>query len=391
MQSANAIQENIGRYEQYAKSDPQNVSLLLQLGDLYHQAGRFDDAFACFERCLALEPGNARASGRKGLVMISQHRFADAEAILAKAANEGDRDPALLHNLGLAVYYQHRWGDARKYFADAATKGLMAPSNFAYLARALHHMSEMPDAIKACESWMELARDDASKSYLALLHTDGGNMDTARRLGLEVLAQDAANVDANVAVGSASIERQESDLARSCFGLALSRDPENGRAWLGMGLVHLYDQETPQAIHALESAARIFPDNAGIAVTLGWAHLIDKNAAAAEQAFENALRVDRTFAESHAGLAAALALQNKLDRAQEEIKLAKRLDPGSIGADVAKTFLLSAQGQQRQATDVFTNVLKQSPRKGVAPLIEQLRIYTRKKGPIQSLRANSSK
>ena len=383
--------DSIRRYEQYAKVDPKNVSLQLQLGDLYHQAGRFDDALAAFARCLEIEPGNVQARSRTASVMISQHRFADAESVLSELVAAGDTDPALQHNLGLAIYFQHRFDEARKHFASAAEAGLAAPSNFAYLARSLHHLGEMDAAIAAGASWANAAPSIESKSYLALLHMDGGDMQVGNRLGLEVLQQDASNVDANVVVGSASMEHQQADRARACFDIALKRDPENGRAWLGMGLVHLYDQQTPEAIAALANAARIFPDNAGIAVTYGWSHIIAKDAVNAEQAFEKALEVDRTFSESHAGLAAALALQGKLDRAQESLLLARRLDRHSIGADVAESFLRAAQGQQQEASDIFAHMLKKSPQKGVLPLIDQLRIYTNKKGPLRKQKAASTR
>ncbi len=315
--------------------------------------------------------------------MISQHRFTDAEEQLRALIDGGDRDASLLHNLGLALYFQHRFEEARQCFAAAAEGGLEVPSNFAYLARSLHHLGEIELAIAAGERWLATASGGESTSYLALLHLDAGNMQTASRLGIEALEQDATNVDANVVVGSTSMEHQDADRARKCFEIALQRDQDNGRAWLGMGLVHLYDQEPQQAVQALTAATQIYPGNAGMAVTLGWAHIVANDAIGAEHAFNNALAVDHTFAESHAGLAAALALQGKLDRARESLVIARRLERHSIGADIAESFLRSAEGEEQQAADIFAHMLKKSPRKGVPPLIEQLRLYSSKKGALR--------
>jgi tetratricopeptide (TPR) repeat protein len=237
----------------------------------------------------------------------------------------------------------------------------------------------MQNAIEAGTRWADAAPGVASKSYLALLHIDGGDVKTALRLGEEVLAEDRENIDANVAVGSASMESQETRRARECFEAALRHDPENGRAWLGMGLVHMYDQEPQKAIAALANAARIFPDSAGIAVTYGWSFVIALDAAGAEQAFLKALTVDRTFSEAHAGLAAALALQGKVDGAHASLELARRLNRHSIAADVADSFLKAARGQQQEAIDAFAAMLKKSPREDILPLLDQLRIYTKKK------------
>lgn len=374
------LQQAIERHEQYVKVDSNNALLWVNLGDLYHQAGRFEEAIASYERCLIQKPDHAPARSRIASVMISQHRFADAEKVLREIIQQGGSDGALLHNLGLTLYYQQRWDDARDCFAQAAELGLKAPTNYAYLARTFHHLGQMTEAIEAGQKWVDVANDAKSKSYLALLHMDDGNTEGGRVLALEVLAQNPEDVDANVVAGASSMEHQQAVEARNHFETALKHDKENGRAWLGLGLVHLYDQENEKAIEALENAERIFPDNPGIVVTLGWAKIIAKDPVGAEVVFERALRVDRNFSESHGGLAAALAFQRKLDRAEEEIKLAKRLDPASFGADIAKTAVLAVQGQQQNATDVFGKMLERAPKEGVLPLIEQLKIYTTKKG-----------
>lgn len=373
------LQKSIERYEQYVKVDPDNILLCMNLGDLYHQAGRLDDAIACYERCSSMQPEHPGVRSRIAAVMITQHRFADAEKVLRELLANGESDAALLHNLGLTLYYQKRWDEARSCFADASDNGLKAPMNYAYLARTLHQLGTMPEAIEAGRAWSESAQDIESKSYLALLYLDSGNTEGGRQLALDVLQTSPQDVDANVVAGVASAERQDNSDARAHFETALRHDSENGRAWLGLGLTHLYEQENEKAIDALENAVRIFPDNPGILVSLGWAKLIAKDPTGAERVFEHALQTDRNFGESHGGLAAALAFQQKLDRAQEEIKLARRLNPRGFGAEIAQTILLAVQGHEQAATEVFAKMLERSPQDGIAPLVEQLRIFSSKR------------
>lgn len=376
----NTLQQSIQRYEGYLESDSGNVMLRLSLGDLYHQAGKFDEAIACYKHCLLQDPGYAQARSRLASVLISQHQFAQAEEALRALIDGGDSDAALLHNLGLTLYYQERWDDAHKCFADAIARGLNNASNFAYLARALHHLGMMTEAIGAARSWMELAGDDESKSYLALLYMDDGDLAAGRKLALEVLAANPQDVDANVVAGTSSAENQNIKAARAHFETALRQDKNNGRARLGIGLVYLYEQDHARAIEALENAMRIYPKNSGIIVTLGWAKIAAKDVVGAEQIFEQALLVDRNFAESHGGLATALAFQQKTERAKEEINLARRLNPQSFGAEFAYTVILAAQGKQHAASIVFERLLEHSPKEGMLPLIEQLRIYSLKQG-----------
>ncbi|HYD78306.1 MAG TPA: tetratricopeptide repeat protein [Paucimonas sp.] len=353
--------------------------LRMTLGNLYHSAGRFGDAIASYEHCLRLSPGHGPARSRIASVMISQRRFAEAEELLSELIDGGDSDPVLLHNRGIAIYHQERWDDASMCFMDAAARGLQHSANFAYLARSLHHLGSMADAIDACRGWVALANDSESKSYLALLYLDTGDVDNAKPLAREVLAKHPDDINANVVNGIVSVEMQEIAAARRHFETALRHDKTNGRAWLGLGLVHLHEQEHAKAIEALENSIRIHPKNLGAIVTLGWAKLMTKDLTGAQETFEHALRVDRTFGESHGGLAAALALQREFDKAETEIKLARRLNPHGFGAEFAHAAVLAEKGERQSAVDLLTDLLKRAPREGMLPLIEQLRVHAIRK------------
>lgn len=375
MQTGDNLEASIAQFESYIKADPNNHLLWLSVGDLYHRAGRFDEAIACYERCLIHAPGHPPARSGLASVMISQHRFDEAEKLLRGLVEQGDTNAAVLHNLGLALFYQDRWDQARQCFSDAATRGLRTPSTFAYLSRCCHHLGLMPEAIEACRTWSELATSGDSRGYLALLEMDNGNMAQASAVADEVLAEQPEQIDASVVAGTAAIERQNIGYARGRFSLVLQKQPNHPRAWLGIGLVHLFDGEHEQAIDALQRATRLMPTNAGTMVTLGWAQLVAKHVGAAEASFRQAIAIERNFSESHGGLATTLALSGRADEANEEIKVALRLDPRSFGAVFAKTIMLKMRGKERAATELLAKALQQSPAPDAPALIEHLLTY----------------
>jgi tetratricopeptide (TPR) repeat protein len=375
MDSRGEIDTTIGRYESYVRADPGNALLWLNLGDLYHRVSRFDEAIACFERCLNDHPEYVSARSRLASVMISQHRFAEAEKVLRPLLESEPADANLMFNLGLALYYQERWSEAERCFSDAIDAGQRLPDAHAYLARCQHRAGNMPDAIASCQRWLDSARDSESRGYLALLHMDHGDIAEAHRLALEALRHDPNNTDAGIVAGTASIEAQEMAAAGEQFGRILAREPDNARAWLGMGLVRLYEQRFADSIAALQRASELLPQASGILVTLGWAKLASRELAGAEQVFRRAVEVDRNFAEAHGGLASALALQSRADEASRAIARARRLNRDGFGAVFAQTVLLKLQGQEKQAVDLLANMLQQVPREGGQSLIEQIRIY----------------
>ena len=81
-----SLQASIEKHESYIRADPGNALLWVTLGDLYHRAGRFEEAVASFERSQIESPEAAAAKSRIASVRISQHRFAEAEAILDELA-----------------------------------------------------------------------------------------------------------------------------------------------------------------------------------------------------------------------------------------------------------------------------------------------------------------
>lgn len=375
------LQASIEKHESYIKADPRNATLWVALGDLYHRAGRLEEALASFERSLIEAPQSAAAKGRIASVCLSQQRFAEAEKILAELLRAEPHSAALVYNIGLAQFYQDKWREAQASFERALALGLKTRDAFSYRTRTLHHLGRMREAIESCEQWLAQAPDDGGKAYLALLEMDEGNMARAHELAREVLARDPENLNASTVAGSWSLEQQDMEAAERFFGHIVERQPKNGRAWLGMGLVQLYRQQHAPAIGALEEAVRLMPQHAGTIVALGWAKLAARDARAAERSFRHAIAVDRNFAEAHGGLASALAFQGRADEAKQEVKLAHGLDAMNFGGRFAQVVLLKMRGRTEMATELLAGLMQQAPAPDAKTLMEQLRIYGLKHQP----------
>ena len=209
----------IARYEGYLRHDPDNASLLIALGDLYHRSGKFPEALGCYEKCYGREPQHATAMGRIASVMISQHRFGEAEQLLRSLTDVGEPDPALLHNLGLTLYYQKHWAEALERFRQARELGLADANNVLYEAYALHRLGEVDQAAERCRSWLKANPNNALNGYLAVLEMDSGDMTAANRRAEEVLKQHPDNADAALVAecGKSSSSRSSRPSATSAI------------------------------------------------------------------------------------------------------------------------------------------------------------------------------
>ena len=94
-----------------------NVDVQLYLGDYYDKAQKVDDADTCFERALALEPGNHAARRAVALGCIAKNELSRAADLLSFMRFSGpDQDPTVLYTLATAFQKNNNHGEALSYF-----------------------------------------------------------------------------------------------------------------------------------------------------------------------------------------------------------------------------------------------------------------------------------
>jgi Flp pilus assembly protein TadD len=315
----------------------------------------------CYETCLRHAPGHLIAQSRLAEVMISRHEFAEAETLLSSVlAKTAKPDPALLHNLGLAQFHQRRFAEAEKTFAAAHREGLRSAQATGYLVKSLHQQGKTGPARELAARWLEMEPTDAVEGYLCLLDFDHGELDRARIRANVVLARNPDNPDAATVLAHGLLEDGDTAGAGALFATVQRQEPDNPRALLGLGLVAVRAQRHDEARELLEQAYALMPENYGTLTILGWTRIAAGDAAGAEACFRRSLELNRSFAETHGGLASALVLQDRREEARKEIKLAQRLG-GSFGAGYAESMLLGLEESQAAGSELFDRRLRELP------------------------------
>jgi tetratricopeptide (TPR) repeat protein len=365
----------LARFTGYLQADPNNIPLLIDLGDLQQEAGLFGEALTSYQRAASLAPGNSDLGSRIASVHLAQHRFADAAAAYQVLLASGTPAPGLQHNYGLALFYQGQYLAAAAQFSAAASSGLSSPANVRYLAHCYHHLGELDKAVQVAEQWKAAGDNADGQAYLSLLYLDAGASDKARANAEAALAEKPDNVDAHAVRGSLALEQLDIDTAQASFDKVLAQRPDYGRAWLGKGLAQLYKQEIGGALESLRRAAEYMPEQAATLLTLGWVQLIAGRANEAEHSFRRAAAIDSDYADAHGGLATVLVHQNRLDEARQELAAAEKLNPKDFGAGLAKSQMLRLQGQAQQAEQLMNGILDQQPQDGGPSLKDYLSTF----------------
>lgn len=370
----------IARYERYLEADPRNALLRLNLGDLYHRAGRFDAAESCFTACLDDATYRGVAQGHLGQLRLSQNRLDEAEAVFGELIEAGSGDAALRHNRGIALYGLRRWPEALESFQAARAAGLSSGANLRYIAYCLHQLDRAAEAHELAQAWLDAVPGDEAMGYVSLLELDLGRRDAAEQRADATLRLNPDNADAAYVKSVGLIERQDMDRAERLLTRVLEKQPQSFRALQGLGMVHYYRQDFDQAIHFLERALKVVPKQVGAIVTIGWAYLAKKDVVQAERSFRRAVAAEPNFGEAHGGLAACLALQRRVKEASDEITIARRLDRKGFGAVYAQSVLLAIQGQADAAVNLVERALERPVGPGEVNLAESIATYVRQQG-----------
>ena len=122
------------------------------LGDIYRDQGKYEEAIAAFRKALALDPTFAPASISLADLVRSEGEESAAEKILREALASNPDSPPVQHALGLSLIRQGRTVEAIEWLAKAAG-GTPDDPRFDYvLAVALHDTGKPTDAIEALKT-----------------------------------------------------------------------------------------------------------------------------------------------------------------------------------------------------------------------------------------------
>lgn len=244
----------------------EKISQGLAIAKTLHGAGRLDDARHACRLILKIDPENAGARVRLGLIARSEGRHAEATEEFAAARRKQPSDPYIVGLLAASYREAGQLDAAEQVLSEvlpmvADHAGLLAEKGRCELDRG-----RPAEAIRYLEGSKALKPDDASiNSLLGVAYRRIGNRADARR----------------------------------AFEAALAFDPRDPSALLGLGNELLDDENLPEAIEYFRQALSVRPNfvkaQKNLAYTLSLANEIEP----ARAAFERLLQIHPDYPEGH--------------------------------------------------------------------------------------------
>ena len=110
-------------YEKLLAMAPRDALARVQLGEVYRDLGRADDAARLMQAAVEIDPAPASYWNSLGMVLGGAGRMAEAEHAFAEAASRDADDAQYVYNRGLALQRLGRRGEAIAQFQRAADSG----------------------------------------------------------------------------------------------------------------------------------------------------------------------------------------------------------------------------------------------------------------------------
>lgn len=278
----------------------------------YFEAGHWDKALRDLKRALEIHPDQTDWLMGLGLTLDELGRYEEAVTAYQRIISLAGNDVDTLLNLSMDLIRLHRPREA------------LGAIDRLELADGLNH-----------EAWCQRI---AAHGLL----DEHDKAETAFYMAVQLDEHSAVAYD-HIAASLAM--RGEVDRAVWCWQRTIDIDPYFPDAYANLARLHWQRGQYERARQLFLDQLRADPGN--IAAILDFGQLLidmGRNAEAGEK-FRRVLELDTTIAEAHLRLGQLALLENHLDAAMSEFKLADRLDPARAGVQLGMARIARHRGR----------------------------------------------
>ena len=313
-----------------AANDPRSVELL-KAGVEHHQAGRSNEAEACYRNVLALQPNHAEALHLLGVLSHQRGRSDVAVELIRLALRRDKQNAVYLCNLAVALRELGAFDEA----ATACRNAIRLKADFAEahctLGAVLRDQGKLVDSIAASRLAIRYKPNiaDAHSNLGGALH-DQGKFDEAI-----AAYRQAILLRPNVALfhfnlGATLHECRHFDEAVSEYRQATQIDRDFAEAHSNLGATLREQDKLDEAVAAQRFALRIKPDLAVAHCNLGAALYDQGRLAEAVAACRQAILLKPDLDAAHGNLGSALIELGRVAEGRASLQRAINLAPRKV-------------------------------------------------------------
>ncbi|HUO01916.1 MAG TPA: tetratricopeptide repeat protein, partial [Rhizomicrobium sp.] len=211
------------------------VRSIFAQGISYHQAGRLDEAIACYRQALVLQPDLASAYNNLANALCEQGKLEEGEAGYRQALALQPRQAELHNNLGTVLFEQEKLDDAVNCYRSALALVPGYAEALNNLGAALHRQGKLEEAETSIRHALTLRPDFAeAHDNLGMVLWQRGKPEDALASTRCALALAPDFTRALFNLGTMLTEQGQLDEAIAAYRQLLQLDPRSSGALSGL-------------------------------------------------------------------------------------------------------------------------------------------------------------
>lgn len=369
------VSPRLAALRRYFADDPDNLALGCEIAELATQAGEYVQAETVLNGLLQSRSGEPRVLFELGALKLAQGDWSAALSVYDDLLERGVDNAGVRCNRTYALLALRRPQEAIESVSDIEDE----PAARTLMARAWHQLGDCKKAAEMLENVHSREPDSAEVlGWLALARLDGNEFERARHAAQMALSINPEQPQALLVMAMGSANALAVKEAEGYSRKLLSVQPDNGAAWSALGRTLLVAGRLDEADEALEKAVHFMPEHVGTWHLLGWCELAQDRLDAAYETFQKAAEIDRNFGETYGAMAVVEILQRKGDCGDNNMKVARRLDPNGYALALANALKLREQGKDEESDALVQQVLARDSGLGGASLAQVIDSYAQK-------------
>lgn len=283
-------------FEIAVRLKPDYLKAYYNLGVTYEQNHRREDAIRTFQKTLTLQPDFVQARFNLGNDYAAQGRLPAAiqeyQTFLTRHPNH-----AMAHmNLGNVYVSQRRLDEAVQEYRVALTLQPNLAQAYYNLGMAYAEQGRLDDAIQAHTSAIKIQPDFAQAYYsLGNLYTTEKRLDDAVKAYRTALTLKPNYAEAHNDLGIAYLQQARYEEASQQFKATLNLQPNHLGAHNNLGVIDARNGRFDEAAIEFGTALKLNPTNVQVRTSLGMALLRQGKRLEAKKEFEKALQIQPDF------------------------------------------------------------------------------------------------
>jgi tetratricopeptide (TPR) repeat protein len=380
METAQVDTSKLDRLAAMLKADPSNARLRVDCIETALQLRLYESAVVLADEGLILSPENEQLLFLKSNALIGCKNFGSARTLLDFLHALLPLDAAISQNLALCCYCVNDFAGARNHLESLYTSGNRDVGVVRMLVSSCHHIGNMERATTVADENKDLGRSDAALAGVyALAYLDDSRASDAAKFAALALRSNPNNMDALLTDGTLRTGSGDIERAQQSYERVLAMNPSSGRAWVGLGMLDMLQRDFVKAKERLKKGLEHMPGHVGSWHALGWAYFVTGELDDAQKTFDHAMEMDRNFAETHGALGAIAAMQGNVAVAEEYARVALKLDPDCMSAQLVQSLLAARGGDRARSQQVISETLGGLMSGNTASFMKLMEIAMRKR------------